>query len=403
MKIGRYLFTSESVTEGHPDKIADQISDAILDDLLRQDPMSRVAVETMVSTGMVIVAGEIKTEGYADLPKIVRRKLREIGYTDAEYGFDYKACSVLSAIDGQSADIAMGVDDGGAGDQGLMFGFACNETRELMPLSIALAHKLTARLAAVRKKGSRAGGLKYLRPDGKSQVTVEYDGFKPVRVDAVVVSCQHDPGVSRAKIERDIVKHVIKPVLGKYFDGRTRVFVNPTGQFIIGGPPGDAGLTGRKIIVDTYGGMARHGGGCFSGKDPTKVDRSGAYMARYVAKNIVAAGLADRVELQVSYAIGVKDPISLYLNTFGTAKAGKAGGTGKGSVWTDMDVADAEEKILKAVREVFDFTPAGIIKTLKLRRPIYSKTACYGHFGRSGEEFTWEKTDKAQKLKKLVK
>ena len=388
MRKGKYFFTSESVTEGHPDKIADQISDAILDDLLRQDPSSRVAVETMVSTGMVIVAGEIRTDGYCDLPVVIRGELRKIGYTDAEYGFDYKACSVLSAIDEQSTDIALGVDTGGAGDQGMMMGFACKETQELMPLPISLAHKLTARLASVRKRGV----LKYLRPDGKSQVTVEYDGWKPVRVDAVVVSCQHGPTVSAARIKRDIVKHVIKPVLGRYFDSRTKVMVNPTGRFIIGGPPGDAGLTGRKIIVDTYGGMARHGGGCFSGKDCTKVDRGGAYMARYVAKNIVAAGLADRAELQVSYAIGVKEPVSLFLETFGTARCLEG-----------ESVDEAEARILKAVKRVFDFTPAGIIRVLRLKRPIYSKTACYGHFGRSGEEFTWEKTDKANKLKKLAK
>ncbi|MBT3704246.1 methionine adenosyltransferase [Candidatus Peregrinibacteria bacterium] len=387
MRKGKYYFTSESVTEGHPDKIADQISDAILDDLLKQDPSSRVAVETMVSTGMVIVAGEIRTKGYSHLPKIVRGELKKIGYTDAEYGFDYKACSVMSAIDEQSSDIALGVDTGGAGDQGMMMGFACKETPELMPLPISLAHKLTKKLASVRKRGV----LKYLRPDGKSQVTVEYDGYKPVRVDTVVISCQHGPSVSRARIERDVLKHVIKPVLGKYFDTKTKVMVNPTGKFIIGGPPGDCGLTGRKIIVDTYGGYSRHGGGCFSGKDPTKVDRSGAYMARYVAKNIVAAGLASRVELQVSYAIGVKDPVSLFIDTFGTA-----------TVPGSSDIGDAEARILDAVKKVFDFTPAGIIRTLKLRRPIYSKTACYGHFGRSGEEFTWEKTSKAQKLKKLV-
>jgi len=375
----KYFFTSESVTEGHPDKIADQISDAILDELIRQDPESRVAVETLVSTGMVIVAGEIRTNGYADLPKIIRKTIQDIGYTDATYGFDYKACSVLSAIDEQSADIAMGVDTGGAGDQGMMFGFACDETPELMPLPIILAHKLVRRLAEVRKKGI----LKYLRPDGKSQVTVEYDGFTPVRVDAVVLGCQHDPDVGRKRIERDVVKHVIEPVLGKYFDKKTRLFVNATGQFIIGGPPGDSGLTGRKIIVDTYGGFAKHGGGCFSGKDPTKVDRSGAYMARYVAKNIVAAGLAERVELQVAYVIGVKDPVALYIDTFGTAVV-------------------PEENILKAVKKVFDFTPGGIIKTLKLRRPIYSKTAAYGHFGRTEAEFTWEKTDKVKALRDAV-
>jgi len=386
MKNKHFFFTSESVTEGHPDKIADQISDAILDDLLKQDPMSRVAVETMVSTGMVIVAGEIRTKGYADLPKIIRKKLNEIGYNDSEYGFDYKACSVLSAIDEQSGDIALGVDKGGAGDQGMMIGFACNETPELMPLPILLSHKLTARLAELRKKGI----LKYLRPDGKSQVTIEYEiasasaNPRPLRADTVVIACQHGPKVTRAQIEKDVIKHVIKPILGRYFDSKTKVLVNPTGRFIIGGPPGDSGLTGRKIIVDTYGGMARHGGGCFSGKDPTKVDRSGAYMARYAAKNVVAAGLADRVEIQVSYAIGVKDPVSLYLTTFGTAKF-------------------PEEKILEAVKKVFDFTPQGIIKTLDLRRPIYSKTACYGHFGRELPEFIWEKTDKVSALKKLIK
>jgi len=389
MRKGKYFFTSESVTEGHPDKIADQISDAILDDLLRQDSASRVAVETMVSTGMVIVAGEIRTSGYCDLPKIVRGKLREIGYSDASYGFDYKACSVLSAIDEQSADIALGVDDGGAGDQGMMMGFACNETHELMPLPIMLAHKLTAKLASVRKRGV----LKYLRPDGKSQVTVEYDGWKPVRVDAVVVSCQHGPKVSAARIKKDILKHVIRPVLGRYFDTKTKVMVNPTGRFIIGGPPGDSGLTGRKIIVDTYGGVARHGGGCFSGKDATKVDRSGAYMARHVAKNIVAAGLASRAELQVSYAIGVKEPVSLFLETFGTAQV-RSG--------SDETVADAEARILKAVRQVFDFTPGGIIKALKLKRPVFLETACYGHFGRSGDAFTWERVDKVNKLKKYA-
>jgi len=379
MKQKHYFFTSESVTEGHPDKIADQISDAILDDLIRQDPMSRVAVETMVSTGMVIVAGEIRTKGYADLPKIIRGKIRDIGYTDANYGFDYKACSVLSAIDEQSADIALGVDKGGAGDQGMMIGFACDETPELMPLPILLAHKLTARLAEVRKKGV----LKYLRPDGKSQVTVEYDGFRPVRVDTVVVGCQHDPEAKRSQIEKDMIKHVIKPVLGRYFDSRTKIFVNPTGRFIIGGPPGDSGVTGRKIIVDTYGGMARHGGGCFSGKDPTKVDRSGAYMARYAAKNVVAAGLASRVEIQVSYVIGVVKPVSLFVTSFGTGKF-------------------SDDVILQAVEKVFDFTPRGIIETLKLRRPIYSKTACYGHFGREEKEFTWERTDRVLELKKAI-
>ncbi len=374
-----YLFTSESVTEGHPDKIADQISDAILDELLRQDPMSRVACEAMVSTGLVFIAGEVRTDGYADIPKIARRVIKDIGYTDATYGFDYKACSVLTAIDEQSADIAKGVDPGGAGDQGMMFGFACNETKELMPLPISLAHKLAMKLAEVRKKGV----LKYLRPDGKTQVTVEYDGYKPLRVDAVVVSCQHGPDVTQAQIKKDIIKHVIDPICGKWLDKNTDYHVNPTGRFIIGGPPGDAGLTGRKIIIDTYGGMGRHGGGCFSGKDCTKVDRSGAYIARYAAKNLVAAGLCDRCEIQVAYAIGVKDPVSINIETFGTGKL-------------------PDDKLIKILRKHFDFSPGGIIKHLKLREPRFQKAAAYGHFGRTGPNFTWEKTDVAPTLKKYL-
>jgi S-adenosylmethionine synthetase len=374
-----YLFTSESVTEGHPDKIADQISDGVLDDLLRQDPNSHVACETMVSTGIVFIAGEIRTNGYADLQKIARNIIKDIGYTDANYGFDYKACSVLTAIDEQSPDISMGVDPGGAGDQGMMFGFACNETPELMPMPIMLAHKLVRKLAEVRK----AGVLKYLRPDGKSQVTIEYDGFKPVRVDTVVVSTQHGPEAEQAQIKADMIEHVIKPVCGNLLDDKTVYHVNPTGRFIIGGPPGDSGLTGRKIIVDTYGGMGRHGGGCFSGKDCTKVDRSGAYMGRYVAKNIVAAGLADRCEVQVAYAIGVKDPVSIFVDTFGTGKV-------------DNDT------LVKIVRENFDFSPKAIITNLLLLEPKFVKTASYGHFGRNEEGFTWEVTDKAETLKKYL-
>jgi S-adenosylmethionine synthetase len=375
----KYLFTSESVTEGHPDKIADQISDAIVDDLIRQDPNSRVACETIVSTGMVFVAGEIRTKAYSDIPKIVRNTIKEIGYTDGTYGFDYKACSVLTAIDEQSADIAMGVDTGGAGDQGMMFGFACNETPELMPFPIMMAHKLVMKLAEVRKKG----GLSYLRPDGKSQVTAEYEGYKPVRINNIVVSTQHGPEVTHARIKKDVIEHIIKPVCGEYLDKNTEFHVNPTGRFIIGGPPGDCGLTGRKIIVDTYGGMGHHGGGSFSGKDCTKVDRSGAYFARYVAKNLVAAGLADRCEVQVAYAIGIKEPVSINVNSFSTGKL-------------------SDDELLKIIKKHFNFAPREIIKHLKLQRPIFKKTAAYGHFGRSGDEFTWEVTDKAKELGKYL-
>ncbi len=372
-----YLFTSESVTEGHPDKMADQISDAILDDILRQDPESRVACETMVSTGMVMVAGEIRTSAYCDIPDVVRKTIEEIGYTESEYGFDYKSCSVITAIHEQSNDIAMGVDTGGAGDQGMMFGMACDETEELMPLPISLAHKLTAQLAKVRKDGI----LNYLRPDGKAQVTVEYRDNKPVRVHTVVISAQHDPEATQEQIKKDIIREVVEIVCGDLVDEKTIYHINPTGRFIIGGPPGDCGLTGRKIIVDTYGGSGKHGGGCFSGKDASKVDRSGAYMMRYVAKNIVAAGLASRCELQVAYAIGVAEPVSVYVNTFGEAD---------------------DERLAEIVRQEFDLTPAGIIKTLDLKRPIYKNTAAYGHFGRTDEGFTWERTDRAENLKKLV-
>lgn len=372
-----YLFTSESVTEGHPDKMADQISDAILDDMLRQDPNSRVACETLVTTGLVLVAGEIRTNGYTDIQRIARDTIKEIGYDDASYGFDCNGCSVITAIDEQSGDIALGVDTGGAGDQGMMFGFACNETEELMPLPIMMAHKLARGLSELRKSGT----LGYLRPDGKTQVTVEYDGYKPVRIDTVVVSTQHSPEATHEQIKADMIEKLIKPICGDYVDASTVFHINPTGRFIIGGPPGDCGLTGRKIIVDTYGGMGRHGGGCFSGKDSTKVDRSGAYMGRYVAKNIVAAGLAGRCEVQVAYAIGVKEPVSIYIETFGTGKV-------------------ADEKLVSMVRESFDFSPGGIIEKLGLRNPIFRKTAAYGHFGR--EEFSWEKTDMAEKLKTQI-
>ncbi len=385
-KRDRFLFTSESVTEGHPDKIADQISDAILDACLAQDPMSRVACETLTCTGLVVVAGEITTQAYVDFQKLVRETVRGIGYDDALKGFDCDTCGVISTINSQSPDIAQGVDTGGAGDQGMMFGYATNETPELMPTPISLAHKLAQKLTEVRKSGL----MGYLRPDGKSQVTVEYDSdHKPVRVDAVVISTQHaefsdrDPNstLTNEKLHADIRKYVIEAVIpAELLDAGTKYHINPTGRFVIGGPMGDTGLTGRKIIVDTYGGMGRHGGGAFSGKDPTKVDRSAAYMARYVAKNIVAAGLADRCEVQLAYAIGVAEPVSVLVDTFGT-----------GTV--------EEEQLEHLVRANFKLTPKGIIESLDLRRPIFKATAAYGHFGRKGETFTWEKTDKAEALK----
>jgi S-adenosylmethionine synthetase len=377
----KYLFTSESVTEGHPDKVADQISDAVLDAALRVDPMSRVACETMVSTGMVLMAGEITTKADLEFPAIARKTIEEIGYADPHYGFDFENCSVLSSVDPQSPDIAMGVDTGGAGDQGLMFGYACRETEQLMPLPIMLAHGLTRRLAEAR----RSGEVKYLRPDGKSQVTVEYDeNDKPSRVHTVVVSTQHDPDPSSEELRESIIEGIIKPVIpADLMDENTVIHVNPTGRFVIGGPKGDCGLTGRKIIVDTYGGVGSHGGGAFSGKDPTKVDRSASYMARYVAKNLVAAGLGDRVMVQLAYAIGVADPVSVHVNSYGTSPV-------------------SDRLLVKAVREHFPLTPKGIIEDLDLRRPIYRQTAAYGHFGRDEAEFTWEKTDKAEALKTAV-
>ncbi|OUZ06553.1 methionine adenosyltransferase [Bacillus pumilus] len=394
MSQNRRLFTSESVTEGHPDKICDQISDSILDEILKKDPNARVACETSVTTGLVLVSGEITTSTYVDIPKTVRDTIKEIGYTRAKYGFDAETCAVLTSIDEQSADIAQGVDKAlearegtmteeeldaiGAGDQGLMFGFANNETEELMPLPISLAHKLSLRLTEVRKDQT----LAYLRPDGKTQVTVEYDDQnKPVRIDTVVISTQHAPEVTLEQIQSDLIEHVISPVVpSELIDEQTKYFINPTGRFVIGGPQGDAGLTGRKIIVDTYGGYARHGGGAFSGKDATKVDRSAAYAARYVAKNIVAAGLADSCEVQLAYAIGVAQPVSISIDTFGTGKA-------------------SEEKLIEVVRANFDLRPAGIIKMLDLRRPIYKQTAAYGHFGRHDLDLPWEKTDKADTLR----
>lgn len=380
----RYIFTSESVTEGHPDKICDQISDAILDELIRQDKNSHAGVEVLVTTGLVVVAGEIRTKGYVDIAEIARQTIKEIGYDDHSIGFHWEDCGVIVAIDEQSHDIAQGVDAGrgkfkkqGAGDQGLMFGYATKETPELMPLPIILAHKLTKRLAQVRKNKT----LPYLRPDGKAEVAVEYVNGKPKRVDTVVVSTSHDENVSEKKVERDVINRVIKPVCNKYLDAKTKYFINATGKFVKCGPPADAGLTGRKIIVDTYGGHGSHGGGAFSGKDPSKVDRSASYLARYVAKNIVAAGIAQRCEIQIAYVIGVAEPVSILIDTFGTGKI-------------------TEEEIVKLVRKHFDFAPAAIIQKLKLLRPIYKKTAAYGHFGRSDPDFTWEKTDLASKLRR---
>ncbi len=390
----RRLFTSESVTEGHPDKMADQISDAVLDAIYQEDPLARVACETALTTGLVLVMGEISTNCYVDIPKIVRQTIKEIGYNRAKYGFDSETCAVITSIDEQSSDIALGVDKAleaktgemssseieaiGAGDQGMMFGYATNETSEYMPMPISLAHKLTKKLSEVRKSGE----LEYLLPDGKSQVTVEYENDKPIRVDTVVLSTQHTPDVSLEQIREDVIEKIIKPVIpAEFIDEDTKYFINPTGRFCIGGPQGDAGLTGRKIIVDTYGGMARHGGGAFSGKDPTKVDRSAAYAARYVAKNVVAAGLADKCEIQLAYAIGVARPVSILVDTFGTNKVD-------------------EEKISQAVQKIFDLRPAAIIKELELRRPIYRQTAAYGHFGRPDLDLPWERLDKVEELKK---
>ncbi len=381
-----YLFTSESVTEGHPDKVADQISDAILDELIKQDPYSRVAVETLTTTGLIVVAGEVTTKGYIDVQSVVRDMVRDVGYSRPEYGFDADQCAVLVSLHEQSPDISQGVTEGegmhkeqGAGDQGLMFGYATNETPEYMPLPIDLAHKLTMKLTDARKKGI----LPWLRPDGKSQVTIEYDNGTPLRADTVVIAAQHSPDVPDDELRRGIMEEVIKPVCGKWTDERTTFHINPTGRFVLGGPPGDSGLTGRKIIVDTYGGQGSHGGGCFSGKDPSKVDRSASYMARHIAKNIVAAGLADRCEVQIAYAIGVAKPVSLMINTFQTGKI-------------------SEEKIREIVEQHFDLRPAEIIRYLDLRRPIFRKTAAYGHFGRSDPDFTWERTSKAEEIRRAA-
>lgn len=382
-KEGKHVFSSESVTEGHPDKVCDQISDAILDDLIGQDPRSRVACETLVTNGLVLIAGEITSEGYCEFQKVVRNTVKEIGYTRAKYGFDYQTCSVISTIHEQSPDIARGVDETedhkqGAGDQGLMFGYACRETEELMPMPIMLAHKLVRRLSQVRREKI----LDYLRPDGKSQVTVEYDGSTPKRLEAVVIAAQHNPKVKMSDLREDIRLAVIKEIIPpEMFDKNTKVFINETGRFEQGGPFADSGVTGRKIIVDTYGGVGSHGGGCFSGKDPTKVDRSGSYMARYVAKNLVSAGIADKIEVQMAYAIGIAQPVSLMVDSFGTAKI-------------------SEDKIKELIRAHFDLAPRGMIKTLDLLRPIYKKTACYGHFGRTEKEFTWERLDKVKFLKR---